>query len=287
MSNVRVTYTILKIIITVFGVFIAVALAYPLIYIIAQSLISKPTIILSDLRQLVVYGITLENFKKIIYDPEFYDALRNTVIVASITVLLAIAVIIPAAYAFSRFDFKGKDTILYYYLIVSQAGGGIGIIAVLALYIFLLRLAAYGINLINMYVLPLIYVSGLVPFQTWLMKSYFDQLPEELDEAAFIDGASWLHIIFRVIFPASKAAFVIIMLFAFMNAWGEFIIANILQLKTLGMYIYSRAVAGQAGIMEPATFAAASIIFAIPMIVLFAVAQKYIGEAYRLGITKG
>ncbi|MEM0002020.1 MAG: ABC transporter permease subunit [Desulfurococcaceae archaeon] len=287
MSNVRVTYTILKIIITVFGVFIAVALAYPLIYIIAQSLISKPTIILSDLRQLVVYGITLENFKKIIYDPEFYDALRNTVIVASITVLLAIAVIIPAAYAFSRFDFKGKDTILYYYLIVSQAGGGIGIIAVLALYIFLLRLAAYGINLINMYVLPLIYVSGLVPFQTWLMKSYFDQLPKELDEAAFIDGASWLHIIFRVIFPASKAAFVIIMLFAFMNAWGEFIIANILQLKTLGMYIYSRAVAGQAGIMEPATFAAASIIFAIPMIVLFAVAQKYIGEAYRLGITKG
>lgn len=287
MSSTRISYIILKIFATVFGVFIAVSLAYPLVYIIAQSIIGKPTIILSDLRQLVSYGVTLENFKKIIQDPEFYDALRNTIIVALTTVILAITVIIPSAYAFSRFDFKGKDTILYYFLIVSQAGGGIGIIAVLALYIFILRLVAAGINLINMFVLPFIYVSGLVPFQTWLMKSYFDQLPKELDEAAFIDSASWFHIIFRVIFPASKAAFIIITMFSFMSAWGEFIIANILQLKTLGMYIYSRAVAGQAGIMEPATFAAASIIFAVPMIVLFVIAQKYIGEAYRLGITKG
>lgn len=282
-----VAVNVIKVIATVFGVFIAFALAYPLVYIIAQALIGKPTIILTELRDLVVYGITLENFRKTVQDPEFYEALRNTLLVASVTVILAVAVIVPAAYAFSRFEFKGRDAILYYYLIVSQAGGGLGVIAIIAMYIFLLRLTAYGLNLINIYVLPFIYVSGLVPFQTWLMKSYFDQLPKELDEASFIDGASWFHTIFRVVFPASKAAFIIITLFAFMSAWGEFIIANIMGLRTLGMYIYSKAVAGQAGLMEPGTFAAASLLFSVPMIVLFALAQKYIGEAYRLGITKG
>lgn len=278
---------VLKIAATILGVFIAVALAYPLIYIVAQALIGKPTVIISDLRELLVYGLTLSNFERTLRDPEFYESLVNTLIVASITVVLSIAFIIPAAYAFSRFEFKGKDATLTYYLVVSQAGGGLGIIAVLALYMFLVRMAALGINLINIYVLPLIYTASQVPFQTWLMKSYFDQLPKELDEAAFIDGASWFHIIFRVIFPASRAAFIIITLFAFMAAWGEFIIANLLGLKTLGMYIYTRAVAGQAGLMEPATFAAASIVFATPMIALFALSQKYIGEAYRLGIVKG
>lgn len=287
MASITPSILILKITVTIFGLFIAISLSYPLVYIVAQALIGKPTIILSDLGQLVQYGLSLGNFEKTLIDPEFYESLLNTLTVASITVVLAIAIIIPAAYAFSRFEFRGRNTLLYYYLIVSQAGGGLGIIAILALYIFLLRLAAHGVNLINVYVLPFIYVSGLVPFQTWIMKSYFDQLPKELDEASFIDGASWFSIIFRVIFPASKAAFIIITLFAFMSAWGEFIIANILGLKTLGMYIYTKAVAGQAGLMEPGTFAAASLLFAIPMIALFALSQKYIGEAYRLGITRG
>ncbi|MEM1645970.1 MAG: ABC transporter permease subunit [Ignisphaera sp.] len=119
------------------------------------------------------------------------------------------------------------------------------------------------------------------------MKSYFDQLPRVLDDAALVDGASWFNIIFRVILPASKTAFVIIALFTFMSAWGEFIIASILDIMTLGKYIYESAVAGQAGIMKPSTFAAASIVYALPIIALFAIAQRYIDEVYKLGIVKG
>jgi arabinogalactan oligomer/maltooligosaccharide transport system permease protein len=280
----KTTITILKIIATIIGVFIAAAMAYPLVYIVAQALIGRPTILLTSLEDLGRYGIKLDNFINTLNDPQFHASLMNTLLVASITVLLAILVIIPSAYAFSRFDFKGKDTILYYYLIVSQAGGGLGVIAVLAIYIFFLRMAAYGIGLIRVDILPFVYVSGLIPFQTWLVKSYFDQLPKELDEASFIDGANWFTLIFRVIFPASKAALIIIILLAFMNAWGEFIIANIMGLQTLGQYIYVKAVAGEAGLMRPGEFAAAAILFAMPMIVLFVLSQKYIGEAYRLGM---
>jgi arabinogalactan oligomer/maltooligosaccharide transport system permease protein len=126
-------------------------------------------------------------------------------------------------------------------------------------------------------------LPGIVPFQTWLVKSYFDQLPRSLDEAAFIDGANWFEIIFRVIFPASKAAFIIVLLFGFMGAWGEFFIAGIFNLKTLGWYLYVQ-LTGQAGLQDAGLYAAASIMYATPIIILFIVSQKYIGEAYRLGL---
>jgi len=277
---------VIKIALTIFATMIAASLMYPVAFIVAQALIGKPTIILTDFRQLITYGITVNNFINTLTSSRFINAFTTTLIIASITVILAITIIIPAGYAFSRFSFRGRDLALYFYLIVSQAGGGIGIIAVLALYMFLMRLQAFGIKLINPMTLPFIYVSSLIPFQTWLVKSYFDQIPKELDEAAFIDGASWPMIIFRVILPASKAAYIIVAMLAFMSAWGEFIVANIMGITTLGKYIYESA-AGQVGIMEPGTFAAASLIYGVPIIILFALAQRYIGEAYRLGIAKG
>jgi arabinogalactan oligomer/maltooligosaccharide transport system permease protein len=268
--TVRTSYILLKIAVTIIAVFIVTSIVYPLVYIVAQALLPREEM-LTSLSDLFKYGATLEKFKFILGNWEFYEALRNTLLVATMTIILAITVIIPAAYGFSRFEFLGKNTVLYIYLIVSQAGGGLGIIAILALYIFLLRLAAYGISLFHLYTLAFIYVSGMVPFQTWLMKSYFDQLPKELDEAAFIDGASWSDII---------------AMFAFMGAWGEFIIADIIGLNTLGRFIF-RVAMGPVGIDNPSTYAAASLLYAVPIIVLFVVAQKYIGEAYKRGIVKG
>jgi ABC-type maltose transport systems, permease component len=275
--------TILKIIVTIIGVIIAASLAYPLGFIIAQSIIGRGNIILTSLGKLAEYGVSLDSYIRVISDRVFQTCLLNTLIVAVITTIIAIFMIIPAGYAFSRFDFLGKNTLLYYYLIVSQAGGGLGIIAVLALYIFFYRMTAYGLNLMQIYILPFVYASGMVPFQTWLVKSYFDQLPRSLDEAAFIDGANWFEIIFRVIFPASKAAFIIVLLFGFMGAWGEFFIAGIFNLQTLGWYLYIQ-LTGQAGLQDPSLYAAASILYATPIIILFILSQKYIGEAYRLGL---
>jgi len=275
--------TILKIIVTIIGVIIAASLAYPLGFIVAQSIIGRGNIILSSIDKLTEYGISLENYIRVISDGEFRTCLLNTLLVAVITTIIAIFIIIPAGYAFSRFEFLGKNTLLYYYLIVSQVGGGLGIIAVLALYIFFYRMTAYGLNLMQIYILPFVYASGMVPFQTWLVKSYFDQLPRSLDESAFIDGANWFEIIFRVIFPASKAAFIIVLLFGFMGAWGEFFIAGIFNLKTLGWYLYVQ-LTGQAGLQDAGLYAAASIMYATPIIILFIVSQKYIGEAYRLGL---
>ncbi len=90
-------------------------------------------------------------------------------------------------------------------------------------------------------------------------------------------------IVFRVILPASKPAMIIIAMFAFMGAWGEFIIASFLRVRTLAAYVYETAT-GQTIFWSD--FAARTILFAIPIIILYIVAQKYIGEAMRYGAGK-
>jgi len=277
----------LRIILTIVGVLVVSILLYPVVYAFLMSIMGREGIFLTSLNQLATYGIDPWRYLDVIRDPEFVKSLTTSIIVALLTILVSVLVITPAAYGFSRFRFWGRDSLLYVYLIMSQVGGGFGIMATVALYIFLLRLNAMGVPVLgNMFILPVIYSSGLVPFMTWLLKTYFDSLPKELDEAAFMDGARWSTIVFRVILPASRSALIIITLFSFMSAWGEFILANFLGVSTLAQYIFYTAF-GARGLELPARFAANAILFAIPTIVIYVVAQRYIGEAMRMGAVRG
>ena len=286
-KSITFTNIMLRIILTIVGVLVVSILLYPVVYAFLMSIMGREGIFLTSLNQLATYGIDPWRYLDVIRDPEFVKSLTTSIIVALLTILVSVLVITPAAYGFSRFRFWGRDSLLYVYLIMSQVGGGFGIMATVALYIFLLRLNAMGVPVLgNMFILPVIYSSGLVPFMTWLLKTFFDSLPKELDEAAFMDGASWSTIVFRVILPASKSALIIITLFSFMSAWGEFILANFLGVSTLAQYIFYTAF-GARGLELPARFAANAILFAIPTIVIYVVAQRYIGEAMRMGAVRG
>ncbi len=265
---------------TVFGILIVFIMLYPLLYAVLTSLV-RGQILITSITEIQRYGLSLEHYTKAISDPRFVAATFVSLLVAAINIILSVLVITPAAYAFSRFSFFGKDSLLISYLILSQIGGGFGIAAVIALYVFLLKLNVMGLPVIgNPVILSMIYTATAVPFQTWLIKNYFDALPKELDEAAFIDGANWRQIVFRVILPASKPAMIIIALFAFMGAWGEFIIASFLRVETLAAYVYETAT-GQTIFWSD--FAARTILFAIPIVLLYGIAQRYIGEALRYG----
>ncbi|MCE4612823.1 MAG: ABC transporter permease subunit [Desulfurococcales archaeon] len=234
----------------------------------------------ADLRQ----GITLERCADSIRDPDFIRGVVYSLAVAFLHIVFSVLTITPATYAFSRFSFGGKDSILLAYLVLSQVGRGFGVASLIALYVLLLRINSAGIPVIgNPVVLALVYTSWAVPFQTWLIKNYFDSIPRELDEAAFLDGASWRDLVFRVILPASKPAITVIALFSFMGAWGEFIVASFLKVPTLAVYIYQTAT-GQT--IFWGDFAARTLLYSIPIIVLFVVSQRYIGEALRYGAGK-
>lgn len=284
MARFNVYLFLLKIAFTTIGLLLLFAALFPIMFIIVQSLYERPSIVI-DLVQ-ALDSLTLDNYFKAIQDPEFYKAVITSITISVITILLSVLFITPAAFAFSRFKFRGRDLLLSLFLVLTQAGGGFGVVAVIALIMFLQIISSYGIPLYGWHVLPFIYTAGLVPFQTWLLKSYFDNLPRELDEAAFIDGANWATIIFKVILPSSRPAIIIIVLFSFMAAWGEFFIANLMRVTTIGAYIF-RTAFGERGLQNPSVYAALSILYALPIIIVYIVAQKYIGEAYRLGIVKG
>ncbi|MEM0283287.1 MAG: ABC transporter permease subunit [Sulfolobales archaeon] len=283
MRSFKLSYYIGGIILTVLAILVIAILMYPIAYVVIASLL-RGQVIPSSFEDIERYGLSLEHYINAISDPNFIAATITSIIVALLNIIFSIFVIVPAAYAFSRFEFRGKGYILVLYLILSQIGGGFGVAAVIALFIFLVKLNSLGIPLIgNPFILPLIYTSSAVPFQTWLIKNYFDSLPRSLDEAAFIDGASWRDIVFRVIFPASRGVVFIVALFAFMGAWGEFLLASFIRVNTLAAYVYQTAV-GQT--IYWADFAARTVLFSIPIVLIYVIAQKYIGEAMRYGAGK-
>lgn len=273
---------ILKIALTSIALLITFALLTPVFFVILTSL-SRVSIITYDVG--LLQNITLENYVKVISSSEFQLALINSVIVTFLTIMISVLLITPAAYAFSRFRFRGRSTALFFYLMFSQIGGGFGIAALVALFVFLAQLERItSVPLIgNIYVLPFIYAAGMVPFNVWLLKSFFDTIPKELDEAAFMDGANWFNLLFRVILPASRPGIVVLVLFAFMGGWSEFILANTLQVTTLPVQLY-KYTTGLAIYWNE--FSAFALIFALPVIILYVLSQKYIGEALRLGVGK-
>ena len=273
---------ILKIALTATALVVTLALLTPIFFVILTSL-SPIGVIAYDVR--ILGNLTLENYIDVISSPEFQSALANSIIVTFLTIIISILVITPAAYAFSRFKFKGRSTALYFYLMFSQIGGGFGIAALVALFVFLAQLERItGIPMIgNLYVLPFIYAAGMVPFNVWLLKSFFDTIPKELDEAAFMDGADWFNLLFKVILPSSKPGVIVLTLFAFMGGWSEFILANTLQVTTLPVQLY-KYTTGLSIYWNK--FSAFALIFAAPVVILYILSQKYIGEAMRLGVGK-
>lgn len=273
---------IMRISTTVVALTLTLMVLYPVMYAIVVSLLVGQTLVIS--LDAIRAGLTIERYIETIRDPDFIRGVTVSLIVAFLHIVFSVLFITPAAYAFSRFKFRGRDTLLILYLILSQVGGGFGIAALIALYILLVKLNSAGLPVIgNPIILALIYTAWAVPFQTWLIKNYFDSLPRELDEAAFIDGASWSTIVFKVILPASRPAMTIIALFSFMGAWGEFIVASFIKVPTIAAYIYQTA-AGQT--IFWGDFAARTILFSIPVVTLFIIAQRYLGEAIRYGAGK-
>jgi arabinogalactan oligomer/maltooligosaccharide transport system permease protein len=283
MNRSAMLYYISVLSLTVAGVLIVFILLYPLLYVIVSSLI-RGQVIATGLEDIRKYGFSLQHYTDVIKDKSFISATITSIIVSISSILFSVIVITPAAYAFSRFKFKWRDGLLVFYLVLSQVGGGFGIAAIIALYVFLLKLNTIGIPVLgNPFLLALAYTAGSVPFQTWLIKSYFDGLPRSLDEAAFMDGADWKTIVFRVILPSSKPAMAVIALFAFIGAWGEFILASFLRVPTLAAYIYQTAL-GQT--IYWSDFAARTILFSIPVLIVYSYAQKYLGEAFSYAATK-
>ncbi|ASJ08318.1 sugar transporter [Thermococcus siculi] len=212
---------------------------------------------------------------------KFFGYLKNSLILATLTVLLSLFFVVPAAYAFSRMKFFGREHVLYFYLMFTQVAGGLGIAGLIALYGMVVKLGLYD----KLPVLAFIYAAGSVPFNTWLLKGYIDSISPDFDEAALVDGASYLQIIRHVLLPMALPGIATVAIFAFIGGWTEFILASLLLTQNnqpLSVWIYL-LMGGIGRGIDWSYFAAAALLFALPVFIMFMLAQNYI----RSGLTVG
>lgn len=206
----------------------------------------------------------------------------NSFFIATCATLITLAVVIPAAWAFARFQFKGRETLLMSFLAVNMVGP---IVLITPLFKILLQL-----NLLNTYwALIVPGTAFLIPIGIWLLRSYMMKIPRELEEAAWVDGASRLYILRRVIIPIAMPGVVVVAIATFIGAYSQqFLLAitfnssRYLHPLPTGLYQYA---AGNIVIWNEVM--AASLVGILPVLIIYAFLQRYLISGLTAGAVKG
>lgn len=257
---------------------------FPLLYVVSAALNPRGT--LSGSTSLFS-AFDLSNFAAL-GQTSYWTWVGNTLLVGGISAVGAVIMGAAAAYAFSRFRFRGRRVSLTSLLIVQMFPQALAFVA-----IFLMLLAigevvpALGIN--SKLTLICVYLGGALGANTFLMYGFFNTIPIEIDESAKIDGASHAQIFWRLIMPLVMPILAVVALLAFISAFGDYILAKIVLTSednwtlAVGMYQWvSNQLASRWGL-----FAAGAVIAAIPVLALFLSLQRYIVGGLTQGSVKG
>lgn len=224
---------------------------------------------------------TLENFQTAWNSNNFQRYFLNSLKVATLSSLLTVVVATTQAYAFARMQFPGKNLIFNTYLITMMIPG--------MLFIIPQFLQARELGLLNSHLgLIVFYVVGSIPFQTFLLRGFFESIPRAVEEAAYVDGAGRFTTFARVVLPLAGPAVGTSMIFSFLGNWDEFTwaltIINDTSLRTLPIAL--RLFQGQHASQWGLVFAA-SLIAIVPVIFVFIIFQRSFVKGVAAGGVKG
>jgi arabinogalactan oligomer / maltooligosaccharide transport system permease protein len=248
---------------------------------------------------LVPTHVTLHNFGNLLHnnvqgtssaklDAPYLSWILNSMVIAGATALLTTLLGALAAYAFSRFRFKGRRFGMMALLLI-QMFPQFGAIA--AIYLLVLNIGnIFGpLGLNSLLAVIVVYLGGAMGVQAWLMKGFFDTIPQELDESARVDGATPAQIFWGVVLPLAAPVLVVVALISFVFTLNEYVIASaILQTNDhftlpVGMRGFIDGQYNQAW----GPFAAGCLMAAIPVTVLFLFLQRWIVSGLTAGSVKG
>ena len=228
---------------------------------------------------------TLAHYQEVFTNADFLIALRNSTIVAASTTILALFIGTVGAYALGRFKFRGRLPVMYLILSMTMFPS----IAILgSLFDLVRRFGLYN----QLPALIITYLVFTLPFTVWVLTSFFQGLPKELEEAAYVDGASPLETLYKVMLPLIAPGLVTTGLLAFISAWNEFLFAvSFLQTPDrrtvpLAIFLFNTATGG--GFEIPwGTIMAATVVVTVPLIILVLIFQNRIISGLTAGAVKG
>ena len=211
----------------------------------------------------------------------FLVFIRNSAIVASVTVILTISVGILAAYAVARLNFFGKRSMSFSILLVYLFPA---VIIAIPLFVMFSRVGIRG----SLFGLTIVYLAATLPVTMYMLRGHFQSIPMELEEAALVDGLSRWGVIWKVTIPLAAPAIAAVALFVFMIAWNEFLYAFLFILEKPDLWTLSLGLQQLDNQEVPKTMLmAGSVIISIPVIILFFVAERFLTEGLTAGGVKG
>lgn len=253
----------------------------PILYALSVSLNGNNSLLSADF-SFIPKSFTFDNYIAVFTQKPVLLWLKNSLIMAVSTVVIALSVSIPAAYAFSRLRFPGRKTILNLLVILNAFP------AILSMFAIYKLMSPLG--LINTKIgLIIVYTGTMAIFGLWNMKGYFDTIPVEIEEAARIDGATEGQIVTRIVMPLARPALLVTAVMVLIYVWNEYIYAITFMTGqenfTLATGLYSL----QAGEMSGnwPIFAAASLIVSLPVLIVFLYVQKHMVSGLTAGGVKG
>jgi arabinogalactan oligomer/maltooligosaccharide transport system permease protein len=270
---------------------IGATVLFPIVWIVGMSLdprnISRPD-------SLIPPGANFDAYARVLQRPtlnpvSFFQLALNSLTLAVLISALSVGLGVLAAYAFSRMKFRGREFMMLLILAVLMLPA---VATVGALYINLNRIAIGDFRLGGSLLgVALAVTSTQLPFAIWNMKGYLDTIPKELEEAAVVDGAGKFQTFLHVVLPLATPVLAVTALFGFIAGWTEFLLAQVFIVGDPSQWTLAvalNALVGQyAGSTPWSTFAAFAVLFALPVMIVYLLLQRWIVSGLTVGGVKG
>jgi ABC-type maltose transport system permease subunit len=271
----------------VLAVIVLLYALFPVVWIFSASI--NPSNSLVN-QQLIPENATFRNYQALAASDlfPFRTWMWNSIRLATVVTVLGTLFTALAAYAFSRFRFRGRRSLLQTILLIQVFPNFLNMVA---LFLILQQMGRYipWLSLNSHGGLILVYLGGILGVNTWLMKGFFDSIPRDLDEAATIDGAGPWQTFWWVIMPLVRPILVVVGLLIFVGTYSEFVLARVMLTTqenytlAVGLSLFIRdQYANRWG-----TFAAGALIGALPVVIIFMALQRYLVSGLTAGSVKG
>jgi N,N'-diacetylchitobiose transport system permease protein len=263
------------------GLVVFVLMAFPVYWMVVSSFKPREDFFLETPKFLPIPA-TLDNYVRVINDKGFFTFAKNSLIVTVVVVLVSMLVAFLAATAVARFNFKGRKAYIIMLLAVQMVP-----FEALLISMYLMLDSLNQVNKLTGVMIS--YLAFVLPFTIWTLRGFIASVPKDLEEAAMIDGCSQGQAFRKILFPLIAPGLVSTSVFAFIMAWNEFILANVIlldqQKQTLPVWL-----SGFQGGMKEIDWGglmAGSVLFAMPVIIFFVIVQGRIQRDSLAGGVKG
>lgn len=296
-------------------ILIAVAFAlFPVLFIMSSAFNPSGTL---STQSLIPRGVDsteelFANFNELMFDEAslaiypFWNWIVNSFIIASVSTVLSVLITALSAYSFSRFRFRGRNSLLVTLLLIQAFPNLLAMVALFLMMLEINRLAEaipqalpfldfidwswiqfFGLNSAGG--LILIYLGGAMGVNTWLMKGFFDSIPRDIDESAHVDGATHWQTFWILIFPLVRPILAVVGVLAFVGTFNEFVLARIMLRETenwtlmVGLFNFINADFNR----DWGLFAAGALVAGVPIVIIYLLLQDQIVGGLTAGAVKG